>query len=272
MSDELEHLLAHVPDRVPPAPPDVSARVRERVLRAFRPGRPNSTRTALLLAAGLALVAVSGFAAGRWVRPAHAAADLTIGVRPDIVDTQHGTQVTLFGTIPNGRPGESVQIEANECGLSGFFHELEGLRTEAQGVWSMPIPGTFPQSKVLDYIRTKTLYRARWNGRYSETVTVHARPGLYIHQLPAPSRTKPKPGRRFFAIGAGGRQMKYRKKVFVERRVGSDWKRVATVVVNGGLYFGPVRASRGWVVRARLPESEAAPCYLGAVTPPAKVK
>jgi hypothetical protein len=272
MSDDLERLLHGVPDRVPPARPDVTASVRERVLRSFRPRRPRSTRSLLLVAAGLALVAASCFGAGRWASPTHAASDLTIGVRPDTVDTQRGTLVTLFGTIPNGRPGESVQIEANECGLSGLFHELEGVRTEAQGVWSMPIPGSFPQSKVNDYIRTKTLYRARWNGRSSDTVTVYARPGLEMRQLPPPPKMKLKPGKRFFAITVGGREMKYRKKVFLERRLGTTWKRVATVVVTGGLYFGQARASKGWVVRVRLPESEAAPCYLGAATQAVKVK
>lgn len=268
MSDDLEQLLKRVPDRVPPAPPDVTARVRERVLRAFRLRRPHSRRRVLLVAAALSLVAATSFAAGRLASPTHAANDLTIGVRPDTVDTQHGTPVTLFGTVPNGRPGESVQIEANECGQSGLFHELAGARTEAQGVWSIPIPGNPPLSQVTDYIRTKTLYRARWNGRYSETVTVYARPYLEMRQLIV---KKNKPGKRLFGISVGGRGMKYRKKIVIERRVRtSEWRPIATVRVSGGLGIVWVRASRGWVVRARLPESEAAPCFIGTATPPTK--
>jgi hypothetical protein len=268
MSDDLEHLLERVPDRVPLAPPDVSARVRERVLRAFRPRRRGSPRSALLVAAALALVAGTGFSAGRWASPTHAASDVTIGVRPDIVNPQQGTPVTLFGTIPSGRPGESVQIEANECGQSGLFHELAGVRTEAQGVWSLPIPGNPPLGLVMKYIDTKTVYRARWNGRYSETVTVYARPYLEMRQLLV---KKNKPGKRLFGISVGGRGMKYRKKIVVERRVATnDWRPIATVRVSGGLGIVWVRASRGWIVRARLPEAEAAPCFIGTATPPTK--
>jgi hypothetical protein len=237
------------------------------VLRAFRPRSP---RRALLVAAVLALVAVGCFGAGRLASPTHAASDVTIGVRPDVVDTRKGTPVTLFGTVPSGRPGESVQIEANECGLSGFFHELQGVRTESQGVWSMPIPGNFPQSKVLDYIRTKTVYRARWNGHASETATVYARPFLELYQFTV---KKKRPGQRNFGISVGGQQMKYRKKIVFERRVATNvWGPVKTVVVNGG--FGPFWApvTKGQTVRARLPEREAAPCYLPAVTPPWTVK
>jgi len=267
MSDELEQLLGRVPDRVPPAPPAVTARARQRVLRAFRPRTP---RPVLLIAAVLVLVAAACFGAGRLASPTHAAGDVTIGVRPDVVDTQNGTPVTLFGTVPNGRAGESVQIEANECGLSGLFHELQGVRTEGQGVWSMPIPGNYPQSKVLDYIRTKTVYRARWNGNASEAVTVYARPNLELRQFVV--KTK-RPGQRNFGITVGAREMKYRKRVVLERRVATSvWRPVKTVVVTGGLAFFWAPVTKGQTIRARLPEKEAAPCYLPAVTPPWTVR
>jgi hypothetical protein len=267
VSDELEQLLGRVPDRVPAAPPETTARVRDEVLRAFRRRSPRRT---LLVAAALALVAVGCFGAGRLASPTHAASDLTIGARPDVVDTQNGTPVTLFGTVPSGRSGESVQIEANECGLSGLFHELQGVRTEGQGVWSMPIPGNYPQSKVLDYIRTKTVYRARWNGHASETVTVYARPSLDLRQFVVKRR---KPGQRNFGITVGGQQLKYRKRIVLERRVATNvWRPVKTVVVNGGLGLFWARVTKGQIVRARIPEGEAAPCYLPAVTPPWTVK
>ena len=268
MSDELEQLLGRVPDRVPAAPPETTARVRDEVLGAFRPRSP---RRMLLVAAALVLVAAACFGAGRLASPTHAASDVTIGARPDVVDTQNGTPVTLFGTIPSGRPGEPVQVEANECGLSGLFHELQGVRTEGQGVWSMPIPGSNPAtSKVFDYIRTKTQYRARWNGHASEIVTVYARPYLELRQFTV---KKKRPGQRNFGISVGGRELKYRKKIVIERRVATNvWRPVKTVMVNGGLALFWARVTMGQTVRARLPESEAAPCYLPAVTPPWTVR
>ena len=225
----------------------------------------------LLIAAVLGLVAAACFGAGRLASPTHAASDVTIGARPDVVDTQNGTPVTLFGTVPSGRPGESVQIEANECGLSGQFHELQGVRTEGQGVWSMPIPGNNPAtSRVFDYIRTKTQYRARWNGNASEGVTVYARPYLDLRQFIV---KKKRPGRRNFGITVGGRELKYRKKVVLERRVATNvWRPFKTVVVNGGLALFWARVTNGQTIRARLPEKDAAPCYLPAVTPPWTVR
>jgi hypothetical protein len=270
MSDELERLLSGVPERIPPAPPDVTNRVADRVLGAYR-RRPQSLGRIMLLAAVFLVVAGTGFTAGRWTGPTSAAADVTIGARPDTIpirDLQRS--FTLFGTISSGRPGESVQIEANECGLSGFFHELQGVRTEAQGVWSMPVPGAFPQSKVNAPIETTTKYRARWNGNVSETVTVHLRSFVELHQLLV---KKKKPGKRLFWINLWGRQMKYKPRAVLERRFGDDWRTVTSLVVNRFSTTGYwLRAAKGQVLRVRLSDAEAGPCYLGNVSAPVTVR
>jgi hypothetical protein len=272
--DDLERLLRGVQDRVPPPEPETTSRVAARVLGSFQRRRKSAGRV-LLLAAVFLVVGGTGFTAGRWTSPTRAAADITIGARPDTVSLRELRHpFTLFGTISSGRPGESVQIEANECGLSGFFHELEGVRTEGQGVWSMPIPGTFPQSKVLNYIETTTKYRARWNGHLSETVTVYVRSYVNFLQGPPPGKKKKsKPGKRFFVIGVYGRQMKYRPRVVLERRVGNEWKPVVKPVLDrSSLRFLWLPAAKGQVMRVRLPDSEAGPCYLGAVSPPLTVR
>jgi hypothetical protein len=262
--NDLEKVLHGVPDRVPPPDPETTSRVAARVLGAYQL-RSQSARRVLLLAAVFLVVGGTGFTAGRWTSPTRAAADVTIGARPDTVPLQQLKRpFTLFGTVSSGRPGESVQIEANECGLSGFFHELEGIRTEGQGVWSLPIPGTFPQSKVLDYIHTTTKYRARWNGHLSETVTVRVRSYVEFRQFIVKQK---KPGKRYFGINIGGRQIKYRPRVVVERRIGGDWKTAAKLRVDRGFTDVWLRAARGQVLRVRLPDAEAAPCYLGAISP-----
>jgi hypothetical protein len=278
MHDDLEQLLKRVPDRVPEPPPGTSDRVRERVLRAIVPRRQSrSAQRALLVAAVFLLVSGTGFTAGYWTGPTKTAADPTIGVRPDTVPAQVSTPVTLFGTVPSGRAGESVQIEANECGLSGHFHELEGVRTEAQGVWSLPVPHFMPGTVGNNnnaFVTTKTSFRVQWNGRTSDQVTVNARPGVAIYQL----NRKVRAGKRQFAIFVIAPEIKYRPKVIVERKVGASWKAVAKVVVPITTTFGGrshavkvwLRAAKGQVFRLRLTAGEAAPCYIAETGPPTK--
>jgi hypothetical protein len=123
---------------------------------------------------------------------------------------------------------------------------------------------------VLKYIDTKTVYRARWNGRVSETVTVNARPYLAIRQLPAP-KNKKKAGQRFFGISVGGNALKRGVRIVVERRVtANNWKAVRSLRIYGGLVFTWVPAKKDQVMRARIPDTEAAPCYIGTATPPTR--
>lgn len=273
----LEELLRRVPDRVPAPPAATSDRVRARVLAAVVvPPRSRLARRAFLLAAAVAVGAIA-FGAGYWTGPTQAAADLTIGVRPDTVPAYRSTEVTLFGTVPTGRPGESVDIEANECGQSGLYHELEGVRTEGQGVWSLLVPHLVPgtiQNNNRNYVTAKTLFRVKWNGRTSDVITVNAVPGVTIYQL----NRKVKKGKRQFAIFVLAPQIKYRPKVIVERRVGGAWKQAATVPVPITTIFGGrshavkvwLRAAKGQVFRARITAKEAGPCYVAETGPPTK--
>jgi hypothetical protein len=277
MHDDLEQLLKRVPDRVPEPRAATTVRVRERVLRGFLPRRHSrSAQRALLVAAVFLLVGGTGFGAGYWTGPTRAAANLTIGVRPDSVPVQVTTPVTLFGTVPSGRAGEAVAVDANECGRTNVYHQLEGVRTEAQGVWSLPVPHYVPgtlRNNNSAYVDTKTSFRVRWNNRTSDSVTVDARPGLSISQL---SVKKKVAGKRFFWIFVTASQIKYRPKVTVERQVGGSWKPLTKVVVPITLSSGVrahsvrvwLRASKGQLLRARLPVAEAGPCYLPTVSPP----
>jgi hypothetical protein len=273
----LEELLKRVPDRIPPPPAATTQRVRERVLAAIvQEGRSPSARRSVLVVAAV-LVGVVAFGAGYWTGPTHAAPDLTIGVRPDTVPAYRSTDLTLFGSVPSGRPGESVEVEANECGQSGLYHELEGVRTEGQGVWSLPVPHFVPGSLTnnnRNYVMAKTSFRVKWNGRTSEVVTVNAVPGINIYQF----NRKVKAGKRQFVIIVIAPKIKFRPKIVVERRAGAQWKKVATVpvpitTVPGGRSHAVklwLRASKGQVFRARITAAEAAPCYGAETGPPTR--
>jgi hypothetical protein len=272
----LEDLLKHVPDRVPDPPAHVTARVRELVLGAA-PARMSRSRGGALLFAAAVVVGAVAFGAGYWTGPTHAAPDLTIGVRPDVVPAYRSTEVTLFGSVPSGRPGESVDVEANECGQSGMYHELEGVRTEGQGVWSLAVPHYVPGSLVnnnRNYVTAKTSFRVKWNGRTSEVVTVSAVPAINIYQFDR----KVKAGKRRFVIIVIAPKIKYRPRVIVERRAGAEWKKLATVAVpittvTGGRAHAVklwLRAAKGQVLRARITAGEAAPCYGAEAGPPTR--
>jgi hypothetical protein len=272
MKDNLEQLLRRVPDRAPEPPPATTARVRDRIMRALVAPPVRSRSRALLVAAVFVLVGAAAFAAGYWTGPTQAAADLMIGVRPETLPAYQSTQVTVFGSVPSGRAGDSVQVEANECGQSGQFHELEGVRTEAQGVWSLPVPHYTPgvRNNNSYWVTTKTSFRIRWNNRTSDAVIVIARPGVFIQQLPARRKVA---GKRRFQIVVVAPQIKYRPNVVVERRAGPSWKPVARVVVPLSAVRSHsvnlwLRTSKGQVLRARLPATEAAPCYPAETGPP----
>jgi hypothetical protein len=276
MRDDLEQLLKRVPDRVPEPSPATTARVRDRLMRAVLPPSVRS-RPRVLLVAAILLVGAAAFGAGYWTGPTQAAADLSIGVRPDTVPAQLSTQVTLFGSVPSGRAGESVQVEANECGQSGQFHELEGVRTEAQGVWSLPVPHYIPgatRNNNSAYVNAKATFRVRWNNRTSDEVVVNARPSVVIEQY----NRKVKAGKRLFVVIVIAPKIKYRPRVMIERQVGASWKAFTKVVVPITTVLGGkthaikiwLRASKGQVFRARLPAAEAAPCYLAEVGDPSR--
>jgi hypothetical protein len=273
----IEDLLKRVPDRAPAPPAATSDRVRTRVLGAIvNPPQSRFARRAYLLAAAVAVGAIA-FGTGYWTGPTHAAADLTIGVRPEAVPAYQSTQVTVFGSVPSGRAGEAVAVDAKQCGLGDAFHQLEGVRSEAQGVWSLPVPHYTPGvvNPNSSYVNTKTSFRIRWNNRASESVTVVAHAGVFIQQLPA---KRQRTGKRRFQIVVLAPQVKFRPRVVVERRSGQSWKPVARVVVplsaarNHSVALW-LPASRGEVLRARLPAAEAAPCYpaeVGTPAPPIK--
>jgi hypothetical protein len=271
LSDDLERLLKSVPDRVPPPPRELTGRVRERVVEAFRELLPQSSRGAALLIAAIVLVGGTAFAAGRWTSASSAAADLSIGARPDTIMVAHDAVVTLFGSVPSGRPGEDVVVQANGCGRFGTFYNVEGVRTEVGGVWSLQVPHYKPgeRSNNDEYLATKTAFRVRWNERTSDTVVVLVRPNMGIFQVPG---KRPVRGKRLIQIGLIAPEIKYRPKVVVERQVGGSWKPLAKLVLRflrAGTREATVwlRVSKGDVLRYRLPASEAAPCYPADVSP-----
>lgn len=192
-----------------------------------------------------AMVAV---AQGQLDRLVVAADRVTIAVRPAV--SVVGVFVTAFGTIDSGRAGESVTIQAKDCGNT-FFRVFAGASTEAGGSWSTLIT---PQ--------IKTVLRAVWNGETSNEATVRVQVFLQLRQL-SPTR---------FRVGPTGYGSRFIGKLVTiqrfDQRLGR-WQKVK-VVKAGETDFGTkftLRVPKGTRIRALFPTSQAGPCYVGGTSP-----
>lgn len=177
-----------------------------------------------------------------------AADRVTIAVRPTV--TSPLTQVTVFGTIDNGSAGESVTVQAKDCGTT-FFRAYAGASTEVGGSWSTLI---FPT------ITTKL--RAVWNNETSAEVTLQRRVFLGFVQRSATRF-------RVYLAGYGTRFIG--KRVNIQRfdqRLGR-WELIRKVVLESERYGTTfaLRVAKGTQLRAVLPNAQAGSCYLGATSP-----
>jgi hypothetical protein len=178
-----------------------------------------------------------------------AADRVTIAVRPAIGSPVTG-MVTVFGTIDSGKAGESVTVQAKECD-NAFFRVFAGANTEAGGSWS---------TVIYPFITMKL--RAVWNGETSSEVTFRRRAIIGFRQQ---SQTR-------FRVGLAGYGTRFvGKRVNIQsfdQRLGR-WKTIRTVAVASSGYatYVALRVPKGTRLRAVLPNSHAAPCYLGATSP-----
>jgi hypothetical protein len=176
-----------------------------------------------------------------------AADRVTIAVRPAI-SSRTTSQVTVFGTVDRAKAGESVTIQAKECDNS-FFRVYAGANTEADGTWS-----TFIWPSITMQLR------AVWNGETSSEVTFRHRPYIQFRQQ---SATR-------FRIGLGYGTRFAGKRVNVQRfdqRLGR-WQTIRTVALASGYAtYVTLRVPKGTRLRTLLPNSQAAPCYVGTTSP-----
>jgi hypothetical protein len=176
-----------------------------------------------------------------------AADRVTIGVRPAVGSPVTG-MVTVFGTIDSGKVGESVTVQARECD-NAFFRVYAGANTGAGGTWSTVI---WPSISMK--------LRAVWNGVTSTEVTYQERVFIGFRQL-SPTR---------FRVGLGYGTRFFGKRVNIQgfdQRLGR-WKTIRKVAMASGYAtYVTLRVPKGTRLRAVLPNSQAAPCYLGGTSP-----
>ena len=202
-----------------------------------------------------ALAAVVGAAAGLAAAASAEQADgVTLSARPTEAGPEQG--VTLFGTAAGARVGESVDIQAKDCGQA-TFHTAGGAHVTAGGDWQTDFfPGI------------NTTLRAEWRGNLSREVTIRQRASVRLEPHP----TNPKR----FEVAIAAKASFWRKRVLFQRLAGV-WKTVKPVHLTessappGATYvwsraeFGTT-LPRGTRVRVLLPQAAASPCYVSAAS------
>jgi hypothetical protein len=188
---------------------------------------------------------------------------VTIAARPSVVgwNGRSPSTVTLFGSVDNGRAGESVEVQARDCGQS-FFRVVDGATTVEGGGWSTEyFPGI------------STTVRAVWNGASSSQITVRHRAFASLRRL----------GPKLFEAGVSARASLWRRKMLIQRldRKLGTWKTVRSVVLTHQEGGGPstfvsfsaefrTSVPEGTTLRAVLPASQARPCYLSGTSLPVR--
>jgi hypothetical protein len=163
-----------------------------------------------------------------------------------------GSPVTFTGSISSGRADQGIDIEERRCG-SSVWATATSTHTDPGGGW---------HAQWSSLITTS--YRANWDGKASNAVTVRARPGVTVRQS---ART------RFFVgvlalksfegrVGLLERFERARGRWLLVKRFRFTDSGSNTGVTIGTTARVPAFVRRGTLVRAVLPRSSAAPCYL----------
>ena len=207
-----------------------------------------STGAPLAAAAAAALALTSANPA-----PSQAPA-VTIVARATVLRSQSDPAI-VYGSIASSRAGETVTVQAKDCG-SPYFRARAGAVTAAGGGWATQF-----------YPRVNTIVRAVWKGAASAEIAIRQRVFVFL------DRKRTGDG---FRVGVGTLRSFWRKRLLLQARRGGRWRTVRSVLLTDS---GPASATGTWVeaeftlavpkgtlVRAVLPSSQARPCYLGGVS------
>jgi hypothetical protein len=244
-----EGLLPDVPATFPRPDPVTTERVRRRVLSTLPPGRPRGR--SLAISAALVFAACGlGFSAGHWLTPrGTAATSISFDIRPLRTEAFFGS-INAFGAVRTQKSGETVLVEALQCGGPEVWQDAGKTETGKSGTWIVGTGAT-----------TTTTFRARWKNGGSATVTIRVRPHLNLVALPK--------GR--FLLSVAANDFFDGRRAILERRSGNRWVRVRPVTLHRTNPAGYVpwsgarfdaKLEPGTSVRAVLPKSQVGRCYL----------
>lgn len=213
------------------------------------------------LAAGLALVAVSGLA-GSAGAASRATQAVTLAVTRTFDQPTRSFKLRFQGAISSSAAGEDVTVLHQVCGYSPPGTAVAGTQTRAGGTWDAePVNDS--------QIALSGTFRARWRNQTSTPVSI--RPQIPVYIIPLGK------GRIRFSLTIGSVNQKMNgRTVVLERFRNKKW----TVVRQGRLRFDGTSfgnfatrftAPRGWTVRGRVPRNVAAPCFKSNATEKVRV-
>lgn len=163
----------------------------------------------------------------------------------------YGRASTLSGSVSNGAAGETVALDAMECGKTAFTR-VATVRSVANGVWS------FTAKPALN-----TVYQAHWKNADSVQLAEKVAPAVGLRRI--------RSGR--FTASVTAAQSFVGKYVVLQRFARSKraWKTVKRVALRtakpgaaptttSSAGFRP-RVARGTKLRLLLPQAQAGACY-----------
>lgn len=168
----------------------------------------------------------------------------------------YGRTTALSGAVSNLASGETVTINAMECGKTTFT-QVGSVRSGANGAWS------FAAKPNLN-----TVYQARWKSDRSVQLSTKVAPALSLRRV--------RRGR--FTASVTAAQSFAGKYVVLQRFVRSSrkWKNVKrvtlrtakagtapTMITSAGFR---ARVARGTRLRLQLPQAQAGACYVQALS------
>lgn len=180
-------------------------------------------------------------------------AGISLKAAPAVIS--YGGTATLSGVVSSLAAGETVNVDAKQCGATAFTR-LVAVKSTANGAWSAPAKPVM-----------NSTFRANWKNTSSVELTQSVSPLLTLRRVRA--------GR--FTASATAALALTGKRLVVQRYVKSKrtWKSVKQVRLNksrpaatpptvrSSVAFG-VRVKRGTKLRVLLPAAQAATCYAAA--------
>jgi plastocyanin len=185
----------------------------------------------------------------------------TVVVRPGVslkaapAVISYGGSATLSGVVSSLAAGETVDVDAQQCGATAFTR-LAAVKSTANGAWSAPA------TPVMN-----TVFRATWKNANSVEVTQSVSPLLTLRRVRAGRFTATATA----AVALTGKRLVVQRYVKAKR----TWKAVKQVTLNkskpaatpptvrSSVAFG-LRVKRGTKLRVLLSAAQAAGCYAAA--------
>jgi hypothetical protein len=178
---------------------------------------------------------------------AAAPATLTLKAGPAVLS--YGGSTTLSGVLSTQKVGQSVDIQAQECGQTAF-KKVASATTTAGGAFSYAAKPSM-----------NTTYQAKQKGATSPSVAVKVAPGLSLGKLAL----------RKFSVSVTAAQSFVGKYVVFQRLRNRKWVTLKKVTLATVKTTAPTQVSSAGFriklparlkVRAILPASQAGTCYL----------